>query len=66
MRAAAMILALILAVVAVVYLVQPAGSLPSFFPGFEAGSTQIHVKHGLASAVAALVAFGIGWWAGRR
>jgi hypothetical protein len=66
MRAAAMILALILAVVAVVYLVQPAGSLPSFFPGFEAGSTQIHVKHGLASAVAALVMFGIGWWTGRR
>jgi hypothetical protein len=66
MKAAAIILGLILAVVAVVYLVEPAGSLPSFFPGFEAGSTQIHVKHGIASAVAAIVLFGIGWWAGRR
>jgi hypothetical protein len=66
MKAAAIILALILAVVAVVYLVEPAGSLPSFFPGFEAGSTQIHVKHGIASAVGAIVLFGIGWWAGRR
>jgi hypothetical protein len=66
MRAAAVILALILAVVAVVYLVVPAGSLPTSFPGYEAGSTHVHVKHGVVSGVAALVVFAIGWWVGRR
>jgi hypothetical protein len=66
MKIAAIILGLILAVVAIVYFVVPAGSLPGFFPGFEAGSTRVHVKHGVVSAVAAVVLFGIGWWAGRR
>jgi hypothetical protein len=66
MKAAAMILALILAVVAVVYLVVPADSLPGFFPGHDAGSSAIHVKHGIASGIAALVVFAFGWWVGRR
>ena len=66
MRAAAIILALILAVVAVVYLVVPADSLPGFFPGHDAGSHAIHVKHGIASGVAAVVVYAIGWWMGRR
>jgi hypothetical protein len=66
MKIAATILGLILAVVAVVYFVVPAESLPAFFPGFEAGSTRVHVKHGVVSAVGAVVLFGIGWWAGRR
>jgi hypothetical protein len=66
MKIAAIILGLILAVVAVVYFVVPAGALPGFFPGFKAGSDHIHTKHGLASAVGAAVLLGIGWWAGRR
>src|SRR5262249_18563973 len=43
----------------------PAGSLPSVFPGFEAGSTRVHVKHGLAAAAVAVVLFAIAWYAGR-
>jgi hypothetical protein len=66
MRAAAVILALTLAVIAMVYLVVPAGSLPGFFPGHDAGSSAIHVKHGIASGVAALALFAVGWWVGRR
>jgi uncharacterized membrane-anchored protein YitT (DUF2179 family) len=66
MKTAAIVLGLILAAVAVVYFVVPADSLPGFFPGFEAGSDRIHVKHGVASAAAAVVLFGVGWWAGRR
>jgi hypothetical protein len=66
MKIAATVLGLILAVVAIVYFVVPAESLPAFFPGFEAGSPRVHVKHGVVSAVAAVVLFGIGWWAGRR
>jgi hypothetical protein len=46
--------------------VVPADSLPGFFPGHDAGSSAIHVKHGIASGVAALVLFAIGWWVGRR
>lgn len=66
MKTAAIILGLILAVVAVVYLVVPAELLPTFMPGYEAGSTRVHLKHGVVSGVAALVLFGIGWWSGRR
>jgi hypothetical protein len=43
----------------------PAGSLPSFMPGFDAGSTLVHVKHGIAAAAAAVVCFGVGWYTGR-
>jgi hypothetical protein len=65
MRAVAIILGLAFAAVAIVYWTMPAGSLPSFVPGFEAGSTLVHVKHGIAAAAAAVVCFGIGWYAGR-
>ena len=65
MRTIAMILGLALIAVAVAYWVVPAGSLPSWFPGFEAGATGVHFKHGVAAAVAGLVVFGIGWWMGR-
>jgi len=58
MKTAAIVLALVFAVIAVVYFVLPAGSLPSFFPGFEAGSARIHVKHGIAALAVAAVLFG--------
>jgi hypothetical protein len=65
MRIAAIILGLIFAVIAIVYWLVPAGSLPGFFPGFEAGGTRVHVKHGGAAAVVAVVLFAIAWWTGR-
>jgi hypothetical protein len=65
MRAVAAILGLAFAAVAIVYWTMPAGSLPSFLPGFEAGSAVVHMKHGLAAAAAALVCFAIGWYTGR-
>jgi hypothetical protein len=34
-------------------------------PGFEAGSTRVHLKHGGAAAVAAVVLFAIAWYAGK-
>src|SRR5262249_43191819 len=40
MRTLAIVLGLAFAVIAIVYLLVPAGSLPSVFPGFEAGSPQ--------------------------
>jgi hypothetical protein len=65
MRFVAIILGLVFAIIAVVYWVLPAGSLPAFFPGFEAGSSHIHVKHGIAAAVVAIVLFALAWYAGR-
>ena len=66
MRAVAVILGLAFAAVAIVYWVVPAGSLPSFVPGFDAGSSLIHVKHGIAAAAAAVLFLALGWYAGRR
>ena len=53
MRAVAVILGLAFAAVAIVYWTMPAGSLPSFLPGFEAGSfngRDVH-KYVLAAVV---------------
>ena len=47
----AVLVGIALLVVAVIYLVEPAKSLPSFFPGHAAGSTHHHVKHALAAFV---------------
>jgi hypothetical protein len=65
MRAAAVVLGLVFAVIAIVYWLVPADSLPGFFPGFEAGGARVHVKHGVAAAVVAVVLFAVAWWSGR-
>jgi hypothetical protein len=46
---------------AAMYSLVPAGDLPSFFPGFETGSAQFHVKHAIGSFVIALVLFAFAW-----
>ena len=65
MKTIVVLLALAFAVVAVVYFFVPTGSLPSFFPGFEPGSTRLHVKHGVAALAVAIVLLGIAWFVGR-
>jgi len=65
MRAVAIMLGLAFVAVAIVYWTMPAGQLPNFLPGFEAGSSLVHVKHGIAAAAAAVLFFGFGWYAGR-
>jgi len=65
MRMLAYLLAIICIVVAVVYYVIPAGSLPTFMPGYIAGSSHIHHTHAIAAAVAAVVLFVLGWFFGR-
>jgi hypothetical protein len=65
MRLVAFVLAIICIIVAVMYFVIPAGSLPTFMPGYEAGSAHIHMKHAIIAAVAAVVLFLIGWLLGR-
>jgi hypothetical protein len=66
MKMLAYLLAIICAIAAVMYYVIPAGSLPTFMPGYEEGSTHIHHLHAYAALVAAVVLFGVGWFSGRR
>ena len=47
----AVLAGIVLIAIGVIYLAEPAGSLPSFFPGHEAGSGHHHVKHALLAFV---------------
>ena len=66
MKLVATILGIVLIVVAVVYFLVPADSLPGFIPGHEAGLMRIRIKHGIAAGVVGIVLLGTGWWMGRR
>jgi hypothetical protein len=58
----AVILGVVFLAIAIIYWTTDAGSLPSFFPGHEAGSSHIHFKHGLAAAVVAAACFIFAWF----
>jgi hypothetical protein len=60
--ALALIIGTILIIVAIVYWVEPAKSLPGFFPGHEAGSNHHHVKHGIAAFLVGLACFAFAWF----
>jgi hypothetical protein len=60
--APAIVLGALLIVVAIVYFVDSASALPSFFPGPEAGSAHHHVKHGIAALVVGLLCFVFAWF----
>ena len=65
MRMLAFLLAILCLIAAVMYFAMPAGSLPTFMPGYLAGSDHIHIKRAAIAAVAAIVLFLIGWFLGR-
>jgi hypothetical protein len=52
----------VLIVIAIIYWAEPAGSLPSFFPGHEAGSSHHHVKHGLLAFILGIGCFIFAWF----
>jgi hypothetical protein len=58
----AVVLGVLLLVVAVVYWVDSADALPSFFPGHAAGSSHHHIKHGIAAAILAAGCFTFAWF----
>jgi uncharacterized membrane protein HdeD (DUF308 family) len=62
----AVILGIVLIAVAVVYFVEPAHSLPSFFPGHSSATgaepNHHHTKHGIAALVVALACFAFAWF----
>jgi hypothetical protein len=55
MKTATYGLSLISVVIAIMYYALPGGSLPTFFPGYVAGSTHIHFMHGVAATAGAVV-----------
>ena len=59
---AAIIVGVVLVVIGIVYLAEPARSLPAFFPGEQAGSSHHHTKHGLAALLLAAGAFVLAWF----
>jgi hypothetical protein len=60
------LLGVVLLVVAAVYFMMPADQLPSFFPGYAAGDSHVHTKHGIVAAVVGVVLLAAGQWMGRR
>jgi hypothetical protein len=60
MKVLAYTLAIVCAVAAVLYYVTPGGSLPTFMPGYNAGSTHIHTMHAVAAVTAAVIFLLIG------
>jgi hypothetical protein len=65
MKIAAYLLGIVLVAIAAIYLMVPAESLPSFFPGYEPGLTRVHLKHGIASGALGVVLLLAGWFVGR-
>ena len=53
------VIGLVFVAIALVYWMTPAGGLPGFLPGFQAGSDHVHVTHALGSLLVALALFAI-------
>jgi UDP-N-acetylmuramyl pentapeptide phosphotransferase/UDP-N-acetylglucosamine-1-phosphate transferase len=58
----AILVGIALIVIAIVYWAEPAKSLPSFFPGHQAGSNHHHTKHGIAAFLVGLACFAFAWF----
>ena len=66
MKAIITIVGVILIVVAAVYFLVPADTLPAFFPGHESGLARIRVKHGMLSGGLGIVLLIGSWFMGRK
>jgi hypothetical protein len=66
MKLVTYLLGIILIVVAAMYCLLPADSLPGFFPGHETGLARMRYKHGMVSGVVGVVLLAVGWFMGRR
>jgi hypothetical protein len=60
MKTLAFLPAVVCVIAGAMYYVLPAGSLPTFMPGYAAGSTHIHMLHGFAAVTGAVVFLLIG------
>ncbi|MCW2526981.1 MAG: hypothetical protein JWM76_1841 [Pseudonocardiales bacterium] len=55
------LLGIALIVAGIIYFAEPAGSLPSFFPGHQTGSAHHHTTHGIAALIIGLIALAGAW-----
>jgi hypothetical protein len=60
------VVGLLIAIVAVIYFVEPAHKLPGFFPGHTPHGSKARVKHGVAAAVVAALLFVGAWFSTAR
>jgi uncharacterized membrane-anchored protein YitT (DUF2179 family) len=58
----AIVLGIVLIAISIVYWAEPAKSLPSFFPGHQAGSSHHHVKHGIAAFLLGVACLVFAWF----
>jgi len=58
----ALVLGVVLIAIGLVYWIEPAKSLPSFFPGQQAGSNHHHVKHGIAAFLLGVACLVFAWF----
>jgi hypothetical protein len=58
----AVLAGLLLLVLGVLYIAEPASGLPGIVPGHQAGSAHHHVKHGIAALLLAAAAFVFAWF----
>jgi hypothetical protein len=56
------ILALAFFALAIYYWVTPAGSLPHYMPGYQTGSSQVHLKHGLVALILGIGSVILAWF----
>ena len=58
----AIVAGIALLVLAALYFIDSAGSLPAFVPGHQAGSAHHHVKHGIAALLLGVACFVFAWF----
>jgi amino acid transporter len=58
----AVVAGIVLIVIAILYWVEPAKSLPSFFPGHQSGSSRHHTKHGIAAFLLGIACLVFAWF----
>ena len=66
MKAILTVLVVVFLIVAAMYFLVPADSLPTFFPGHETGLMRIRAKHGMLSGAIGIVLLIASWFTGRR
>ncbi len=58
-----LVLGVLFVALGIYYWVVAAGDLPTWLPGYEAGSTHVHLKHGLAAVLLGVACFVWAWFA---
>jgi hypothetical protein len=66
MKAIVTILGVVLIIVAAMYFLVPADSLPTFFPGHETGLMRVRAKHGMLAGGLGIVLLAASWFMRRR